>query len=122
MVVRGRASFEALDDDHAAAAAGAAMLGRLRLIGIAISRFDGINGNYRQREQLTGASDVVGTFAAGEQAIVADAVEACGHHVLTKPDLALCPQLTGADIMAERVDSGFAVTDWREIVRSLAPA
>ena len=89
MVVRGRASFEALDDDHAAAAAGAAMLGRLRLIGIAISRFDGINGNYRQREQLASAGDVFDTFAGGEQTIVADAVEACGPHVHEEAALSL---------------------------------
>jgi hypothetical protein len=52
-----------------------------RLIGVGVGRFDGINGNYWQREQLSGAGDVLGTLAAGEQAIVADAVEACGQHV-----------------------------------------
>src|SRR5438105_11484758 len=49
---RGCAAFEPLDDDHAAAAAGAAMLWCLRLIGVGVGRFDGINGNYGQREQL----------------------------------------------------------------------
>jgi hypothetical protein len=73
---RGCAAFEPLDDDHAAAAAGAAMLWRLRLIGVGVGRFDGINGNYWQREQLAGAGDVVGALAAGEQAIVADAMSA----------------------------------------------
>src|ERR1700680_4280106 len=57
------------------------MLWWLRLIGIGGRSFDRINGNHWQREQFAGASDVLGTFAAGEQAIVADAVEACGQHV-----------------------------------------
>src|ERR1700680_2473896 len=57
------------------------MLWWLRLIGIGGRSFDRINRNYWQREQFAGASDVLGTFAAGEQAIVADAVEACGQHV-----------------------------------------
>jgi hypothetical protein len=35
---------------------------------------DGINGNYWRREPFAGAGDVLGTFTAGEQAIVADAV------------------------------------------------
>ena len=51
------------------------MLWRLRLIGVGAGRFDGINGNHWQGEQLTGARDVVGALAAGEQAIVADAVK-----------------------------------------------
>ena len=60
------------------------MLWCLRLIGVGVGRFDGINGNYWQREQLAGARDVVGALAAGEQAIVADAMEACGQHVHEK--------------------------------------
>ena len=43
--------------------------------GVGVGRFDGINGNYWQREQLAGARDVVGALAAGEQAIVADFAE-----------------------------------------------
>ena len=31
------------------------MLWCLRLIGVGVGRFDGINGNYGQREQLAGA-------------------------------------------------------------------
>jgi hypothetical protein len=54
------------------------MLWCLRLIGVGVGRFDGINGNYWQREQLAGARDVVGALAAGKQAIVADAMKACG--------------------------------------------
>jgi hypothetical protein len=47
------------------------MLWCLRLIGVGVGRFDGIHGKYWQREQLASARDVVGAFAAGEQAIVA---------------------------------------------------
>ena len=51
------------------------MLRCVRLIGVGAGRFDGINGNYWQREQLAGAGDVVGALAAGGQAIVADAMK-----------------------------------------------
>ncbi len=57
------------------------MICGLRLDGTGADCFDGINGNYWRREQFAGAGDVLGTFTAGEQAIVADAVEACGEHV-----------------------------------------
>ena len=61
---------EDLDDDHATAAAWTS-----RLAGI-----DGGNGGLAYRfcngEQLTRACDVVGAGAAGEQAVVTDAVEA----------------------------------------------
>ena len=57
------------------------MLWCLRLIGVGMGRFDGIDGNEGRREQLASAGDVLGTFAGGEQTIVADAVEACGQHV-----------------------------------------
>jgi hypothetical protein len=80
-MMRSRASVEALDDDHAAAAVGAGMFWCLRFVGIGIGSFDRIDGKYGKREQLAGAGDVLGTFAAGEQAVVADAVEACGQHV-----------------------------------------
>ena len=56
------------------------MLWRLRLIcvgvGVGVGRFDGINGDYWQREQFAGARDGVGALTAGEQAIGADAMEA----------------------------------------------
>jgi hypothetical protein len=42
---------------------------------------DGIDRNYRRREQFAGAGDARSAIAAGEQAIVADAMEACGQHV-----------------------------------------
>ena len=61
---------EDLDDDHAAAAAWTS-----RLAGI-----DGGSGRLAVRfgsgEQLTRSCDVVGARAFGEQAVVADAVEA----------------------------------------------
>jgi hypothetical protein len=60
------------------------MLRCVRLIGIGVGGFDGINGNYWQREQVAGARDVLGALAAGEQAIGADAMEACGQHVHEK--------------------------------------
>ena len=60
------------------------MLWCLRPIGVGIGRFDGINRNYWQREQFAGARDVIGALAAGEQAIVADAMEARGQHVHEK--------------------------------------
>src|SRR5437868_13556924 len=60
------------------------MLWCLRLSGVGAVCLDGINGNDWRREQLAGAGDVLGAFAAGEQAIVADPVEACGQHVHEK--------------------------------------
>ena len=44
----------------------------------------GVSGSFRARrhgEQLAGARDVGGAVAAGEQAVVADAMEALGQHV-----------------------------------------
>jgi hypothetical protein len=79
-VVRSCAAFEQLDDDHPATAAWAEIC-RLRLGGIGAVCFDGINGNDWRHEQFACARDVLGALAAGEQAIVADAVEACGQHV-----------------------------------------
>ena len=71
------ASFEPLDDDHAAAAARAEICRlRLGLGSIGADCFDGINGNDWRREQLAGTGDIVGALAAGEQAVVADAVTA----------------------------------------------
>jgi hypothetical protein len=81
--VRRCTAFEPLDDGHASAAAGAEIrrlrLGSIGAIGsIGADGLDGINGNDWRHEQLAGAGDVVGALAAGEQAIVADAVEARG--------------------------------------------
>jgi hypothetical protein len=63
-------ALEDLDDDHATAAAWTARLGLI----------DGGSGGLAFRfcngEQFTRSGDVVGARAAGEQAVVADAVEA----------------------------------------------
>ena len=65
--------MEDLYDDHGAAAAGARMLWCLRLVGVAAGSLDDRDREQWHREQLTGSRDVLGTLAAGEQAIVADA-------------------------------------------------
>jgi hypothetical protein len=68
-------ALEDLDDDHASAAAWTR-----RLAGI-----DGGTGGLALRfcsgEQFTGACDVVGARAFGEQAVVADAVQPFWQHV-----------------------------------------
>ena len=56
------------------------MLWWLRLVGIGGGGLDGLDREQWHREQLAGSGDVLGTFAAGEQAVVADAVEASGQH------------------------------------------
>jgi hypothetical protein len=43
------------------------MFSGLRLIGVGVGCFDGINGNYWQREQFARTRDVVGALAAGDQ-------------------------------------------------------
>jgi hypothetical protein len=82
-VVWSRAAFEALDDDHAAATGGTEIC-RLRLGSIGAACLERINRNEWRHEQLASAGDVLGALAAGEQAIVADAVEARGQHVHEK--------------------------------------
>lgn len=66
---------EDLDDDHAAAAAWTG-----RLAGIGGGR-GGIAFRFCNGEQLAGTSDVVGARAFGEQAVVADAVQAFWQHM-----------------------------------------
>src|SRR5690348_17603395 len=70
-----RTALEDLDDDHASAAAWTT-----RLVGI-----DGGSGRLAFRfcsgEQLTDACDVVGASSFGEQAVVADAMQAFWQHV-----------------------------------------
>src|SRR5215470_7686004 len=88
---RSSTAREPLDDGHLTAAAGADMLLRLRLlrgvfdpcVRIGIDGLNGVDRNYRRRgeQQFAGARDVLGTLAAGEQAIVTNAVEACGQHM-----------------------------------------
>ena len=81
-----------LDDDHSAAAAGAGMLRYLLFVGLLFvglglirlgaCSFDGINRNdWRQRELFAGARNVVGTLAACEHSIIADAVETGGQNM-----------------------------------------
>jgi hypothetical protein len=66
-------AVEDLDDDHATAAAWT-----VRLAGIGSGR---LALRFRSGEQLTRAGDIVGARAFGEQAVVADAVQAFGQHV-----------------------------------------
>ena len=73
------AAFEGLDDDHAAAVAGTGMNQRFVAIGrISTGRFAFELGD---GEQFTGACDVVYTRGFGEQAVVADAMEALRQHM-----------------------------------------
>src|SRR4029453_11829719 len=75
-MARRRAAREGLDDDHAAAATWTCRLILIRSIGI---------GRFALRlwpsEQFAGARDVVGAGGLGQQAVVADAVEALGQDV-----------------------------------------
>ena len=78
-------ALEPFDEDHVSTAAGARMPFCLRFCclfaGVAGDGFDRLDGDHWGREQLAGAGDILGPFAAGEQPIVADAMEACGQHV-----------------------------------------
>src|ERR1700746_3285136 len=76
------AALEGLDDDHAAAAAGT-WIGR-DLRPPAPTTAAGVVGLRLWRghvEQLTGAGDVLDAPAIGEEAVMADAMEAIGEHV-----------------------------------------
>src|SRR5215472_1696280 len=76
-----RSRREDLDDDHASAAArtGARLHAWLvRCGGLLLLR---LNDAGQSTEQLAGVGDVSGTVAVGEEAIVADPVEALGQHV-----------------------------------------
>ena len=81
MGARRAAAFEGLDDDHAAAAAWARMRERPRLIGIGGSRIAGLGLRNWRIEQFSRPRDVLDTLAAGEQAVVADAMEATWQNV-----------------------------------------
>src|SRR6187397_3159575 len=72
-------SAEALDDDEATAAAGAGRRWWLVVGGLGVGL---IRGNWG--EQVPDPGDVGGPGTAGEQAVVADAVEAVGEHVEQK--------------------------------------
>src|SRR5262249_20251266 len=79
------AAFEPLDDKHGAAAAWAGTALRLRWLGAGGGGLDCIDGEDGQRGQLTGAREVFGTLTAGEQGIVAGAVEGRPQHVDQEP-------------------------------------
>ena len=51
-----------------------------RLVGVGVG-VAGLVLRWRDAEQLAGAGEVLGAPAIGEQAVVADAVEAAGQHV-----------------------------------------
>jgi hypothetical protein len=98
-------ALEDLDDDHATAAAWTN-----RLAGI-----DGGTGDLRlcrrHVEHATRSGDVVGARAAGEQAVVADAVEAVRQDVdqeaADDPEnsgLQLCPRASPAGIVNSRLE------------------
>ena len=75
------ATLECLDDDHAPAAARAGIRGWLDLAAIRTVRVVGLLRRLGNLKQLTGADDVLGPAAIGEQAVMADAVEPAGQHV-----------------------------------------
>ena len=53
--------------------------------GVAADGFDRVNRDHRGREQFASTRDILGTLAAGEQAVVADAMEARGQYVHQEP-------------------------------------
>ena len=77
-MTRRGATLENLDSDHATAAARAGMRGGWRLVGIDGVSLGIVVLRHWHCEQLAGARDVVGAGRSGEQAVVADAVEAFG--------------------------------------------
>jgi hypothetical protein len=68
------AGLEGLDDEHAAAAAGAWVGERLCRCWVGLDRL--VGRRWGQVQEFARRGDCVGAIAAGEQAIVADAVEA----------------------------------------------
>src|SRR5271167_3393214 len=81
MMPRCAATLEDLDDDHAPAAAWTGIRGWLGLTVIGTAGVGGLPGRLWDVEELTGASDVPGPAAIGEQTVMADAVEPAGQHV-----------------------------------------
>jgi hypothetical protein len=73
------AGLEGLDDEHASAAARARVCERLCLIGLAGVPGRSLLGRRSgEVQELTHGLDGLGAIAAGEQAVVADAVKALG--------------------------------------------
>src|SRR6266851_2522366 len=84
-VARLAAGLEGLDDEHAAATAGARLGEWLRRCRI---DFDRLFGRRRcQSQEFAHSRDRLGAVRAGEQAVVADAMEALGQHVDEEPCL-----------------------------------
>src|ERR1700674_3544510 len=77
----GGAAPEGLDDDQAAAAARTWLRERLWLAAVGRGILVGLARARRHGEQFTGARDVVAAGAAGEQAVMADAMEAVWQHM-----------------------------------------
>ena len=75
------AALEDLDDHHASAAAWTRAREGGRLVAIIIIGIGSLALGLLATEQLAGACDVVGAGGLGEQAVVADAVEALGQDV-----------------------------------------
>ena len=75
------AALEDLDDDHASAAAWTRVREDGRFGAIIIIGIGSLALGLLATEQLAGACDVVGAGDLGEQAVVADAVEALGQDV-----------------------------------------
>jgi len=76
VICRCLSRLEGFDDDHGAAASGARMVGQVRLVGVLGRLFAARHG-----EQLAGLGEAGGAIAVGEEAVVADAMEALGEHV-----------------------------------------
>src|SRR5580704_8671678 len=78
------AACKGLDDEHAAAATGAWLQQRGRLIrfikpGRSVAL--GVWRAVRRGEQLAGACNVGGAIAVGKESVVTDAMQALGQHV-----------------------------------------
>src|SRR5215468_7002659 len=82
-MARPAACLEGLDDEHTAAAARARLGKQLRLISLAclLSFWRSIGRGRGAVQELAHVLDGFGAIAAGEQAVVADAVEALGQDV-----------------------------------------
>src|ERR1700674_2174941 len=78
---RGGAAPEGLDDDQAAAAARTWLRERLWLAAVGRGILVGSARGRRHGERFAGARDVVAAGAAGEQAVMADAMEAVWQHM-----------------------------------------
>src|SRR4029077_5639763 len=77
------AGVEGLDDEHAAAAAGARLGEWLRRRWVDFDRRFGCRAF--QSQEFARSRDRLGAIRAGEQAVVADAMEAFGEHVDEEP-------------------------------------